>query len=500
MQAMRVDACPAMDLDTALQELTGEGSAPSEVGARTPRNLRPKLVLVAADSVAIAVAAGLAVTWYGSVNPEPGAAASQLWWTTLLALPLWVAVLAHQRLYNSRFIERRIDEFRRIVNASVLGTWAVILTAMVSNVLLPRTGLAMLAACACVTITVERNIARRLFRGLRSRGQMLRQVVIVGSNHEARDIAAMLRAEPWLGYEVVGFVSDDEDAQEEPVPGLRVLGTLADLPRLLGEIDRASVIVATSAVPSATTNRLARDLLEIGIYVELSSSLRDIAPSRLTVRPLGRFPVVYLEPRRRSGWRAMAKRTFDFIGASLGLLVASPVLLATAVAIKLDSRGGILFKQLRVGQNGTPFHVLKLRSMCTDAEDLLIDLRDQNEADGPLFKMADDPRVTRVGRFIRKASIDEIPQLWNVIRGDMSLVGPRPALPHESEEWDSLLKHRLRVKPGITGMWQVSGRSDSSFDDYTRLDLYYVDNWSLTTDLAILAKTVPVVAFGQGAR
>jgi exopolysaccharide biosynthesis polyprenyl glycosylphosphotransferase len=499
MQAMRVDACPVMDLDTALQELKVEGSRPSDVVARTPRNLRPKLVLVAADSLAVVLSAAMAVTWYRAVNPEPGVAASHLWWVTLASLPLWLMVLAHQRLYNSRFIERRIDEFRRIVNASVLGTWAVILAAMAGNVLLPRSGLIMLAACACVTFTVERNVARRLFRGMRSRGQMLRQVVIVGANHEARDIAAMLRAEPWLGYEVVGFVSDDEGASDEPVPGLRVLGGLDDLPRLLGEIDRASVIVATSAVPSATTNRLARDLLEIGIYVELSSSLRDIAPSRLTVRPLGRFPVVYLEPRRRSGWRAKAKRTFDFAGAAFGLLAAAPVLAATALAIKLDSRGTVLFKQQRVGQNGVPFDVLKLRSMCNDAEDRLIDLRDQNEADGPLFKMADDPRVTRVGKFIRKASIDEIPQLWNVLRGDMSLVGPRPALPHESEEWDNLLKHRLRVKPGITGMWQVSGRSDTSFDDYTRLDLYYVDNWSLTTDLAILAKTVPVVAFGTGA-
>ena len=187
-------------------------------------------------------------------------------------------------------------------------------------------------------------------------------------------------------------------------------------------------------------------------------------------------------------------------GAGMGLLAASPVLLITAVAIKLDSRGPVLFRQVRVGQHGKEFHVLKLRSMVTDAEARLAELKEHNEADGPLFKMSDDPRVTRVGRFIRKMSIDEIPQLWNVLRGDMSLVGPRPALPHESEEWDSLLSQRLRVKPGITGMWQVSGRSDTSFDDYTRLDLYYVDNWSLTTDLAILAKTVPVVVSGSGAR
>jgi exopolysaccharide biosynthesis polyprenyl glycosylphosphotransferase len=202
----------------------------------------------------------------------------------------------------------------------------------------------------------------------------------------------------------------------------------------------------------------------------------------------------------RGGWRAWAKRTFDVAGAVTGLVLTAPVMLAVAIAVKLDSKGPILFRQIRVGRNSEPFPVLKVRTMVQDAEARLAELRDQNEADGPLFKMANDPRITRVGRFLRKTSLDEVPQLWNVLRGDMSLVGPRPALPHETEEWDALLTQRLRVKPGITGMWQVSGRSDTSFEDYTRLDLYYVDNWSLATDLAILAKTVPVVVLRKGAR
>jgi len=175
------------------------------------------------------------------------------------------------------------------------------------------------------------------------------------------------------------------------------------------------------------------------------------------------------------------------------------VLLVAAIAIKLDSRGPVLFKQSRVGRDSEPFAILKLRSMVQDAEAQLIDLAHANEADGPLFKIKDDPRITRVGRLIRRTSIDEIPQLWNVLKGEMSLVGPRPALRHETEAWDPLLTQRLRVKPGLTGMWQVNGRSESSFEDYTRLDLYYVDNWSLLTDIAILAKTVPVVMTSRGA-
>jgi exopolysaccharide biosynthesis polyprenyl glycosylphosphotransferase len=209
---------------------------------------------------------------------------------------------------------------------------------------------------------------------------------------------------------------------------------------------------------------------------------------------------VYVEPVTRGGWRAWAKRTFDLIGAGTLLVLTLPIQCIVAIAVKLDSKGPVLFRQVRVGRDSEPFSVLKIRTMVVDAEARLAELRELNEADGPLFKMTDDPRITRVGRFLRVTSLDELPQLWNVMRGDMSLVGPRPALPHETEEWDALLTQRLRVKPGITGMWQVSGRSDTTFEDYTRLDLYYVDNWSLATDLAILAKTVPVVLLRKGAK
>ncbi|MEO6626935.1 MAG: sugar transferase, partial [Aquihabitans sp.] len=424
---------------------------------------------------------------------------THLLWVTLATIPAWLGLFANQRLYNTRFIGRRIDEIHRIVNACFLGTMTVALGGSFANILLPRAGLVVLAGCSFVIVIIEREVARRVFMRLRSRGRMVRYVVIAGANPEGRDIAAMLLTEPWLGYQVVGFVDDHTD-NVEPVPGVPLLGGVADLVGILTQYPNASVIVASSAVESAVTNRLARDLLDQGIHVELSSTLRDISSQRLTVRPLGRFPVVYVEPVARGGWRAVAKRTFDAVGAGLGLLAVSPILLAAAIAIRLDSKGPVLFRQTRVGRNSEPFGVLKLRTMIVDAEDHLDELVDQNEADGPLFKMANDPRITRVGKILRKTSIDELPQFWNVLQGKMSLVGPRPALPHETEEWDALLTQRLRVKPGITGMWQVSGRSDTSFEDYTRLDLYYVDNWSLTTDLAILAKTVPVVLLRKGAR
>lgn len=496
-----VDTSGALGLrapDSGAPTPTAEpGDRPAAPGLRSA--WRPKLTLMAADAAALAISIVLASEIFARWDPEAGTSVDHLGRAAVVALPVWIALFAHQRLYNTRFIGRRIDEFRRIVNATFLGTLAVSLIASGSNVLLRRSSLVILAITSCLVVTIEREIARHLFLKLRSAGRMVRYVVVAGANPEGRDIAAMLQAENWLGYEVIGFV-DDTVSNPEPVPGLPLLGGVADLPGILSEYPNASVIVAASGVDSAVTNRLARDLLDRGIHVELSSTLRDISSQRLTVRPLGRFPVVYVEPVTRGGWRALAKRSFDVVIAAVVMVLTAPIMAVAAIAIKLDSRGPVLFRQTRVGQNSEPLQVLKLRTMVVDAEARLAELLDQNEADGPLFKMAHDPRITRVGRILRATSIDELPQLWNVMRGDMSLVGPRPALPHETEEWDALLSQRLRVKPGITGMWQVNGRSDTSFEDYTRLDLYYVDNWSLATDLAILAKTIPVVVLQHGAR
>jgi exopolysaccharide biosynthesis polyprenyl glycosylphosphotransferase len=227
--------------------------------------------------------------------------------------------------------------------------------------------------------------------------------------------------------------------------------------------------------------------------------MRDIATRRVTVRPLGRYPVLSIEPVARTGWRAVFKRTFDVVAATLALIVASPILAVAAIAIRIDSGPGVLFSQTRVGRNGQPFRLYKLRTMVNNAEDMLDDLKDQNVAAGPMFKMVDDPRVTRVGGFLRKSSLDELPQLLNVLTGDMSLVGPRPAMPHEALQWNDDLRERLRVQPGITGNWQVNGRFTASLEDYQRLDLYYVDNWSVVTDLVILLKTIPAVLRRNGA-
>jgi len=320
---------------------------------------------------------------------------------------------------------------------------------------------------------------------------------VIGTNAEAVGIARMLESDPGLGYQVLGLL-DCSDAMHG-VAEVPVLGKWHDAVQIVKELRVTGVIIATSAIDTGTANRLARDLIEVGCHVELTSGLVDISADRLLAHPLGTRPVVYVEPIRRFGWRAVAKRVFDLFLATLLLVLTLPLLIVSAVLIKLDSKGPLFFTQLRLGRDGVVFGVRKLRTMVIGAELMLDDLRDQSEADGPLFKMRNDPRVTRVGRILRRLSIDELPQLWNVVVGDMSMVGPRPALPAEAELWTDEVRARLRVKPGITGMWQVTGRSSFSFEDYVRNDLYYVDNWTFLTDLAIVAKTVPVVCFGKGA-
>jgi exopolysaccharide biosynthesis polyprenyl glycosylphosphotransferase len=233
--------------------------------------------------------------------------------------------------------------------------------------------------------------------------------------------------------------------------------------------------------------------------VRVSANISDILSTRLSLQQVGGLMALSLRPVRLSGAQAVAKRSLDLVLASLSILLLAPLWLILAVAIKLDSRGPVFFRQKRIGRHEQPFEMLKFRTMVNGADLMLDDLRDQNEATGPLFKLRRDPRVTRVGRFLRRWSLDELPQIWNVLEGNMSLVGPRPPLPDEVALYEDWHLDRLEVPPGMTGLWQIKGRSDLPFDDYVRLDLFYIENWSIGYDLYIMAKTLPAVFAGRGA-
>jgi exopolysaccharide biosynthesis polyprenyl glycosylphosphotransferase len=456
-----------------------------------------KIAVISTDAAAIVAAMSVAV-WLRQVTVGgPPQEIGPVLLTGAVAVPIWLCVFARYKLYTAAAVTSVTAEVRRLLHAVAAAVACTAILSLFLGTETSRVWLLLTFATAMPMLVIERGIIRHAFRRARTRGQLQRRVVIIGTNAEALGIVQMLSSNAGLGYQVLGLLECGD-----PTPGIspvRVLGSWRDAPEIVQSLGATGVIIATSAIDTPVANRLARELIEIGCHVELTSGLVDISADRLLARPLGRRAVMYIEPVRRLGWRAVAKRAFDIIIATGLLVFASPILAIAALLIKLDSNGPVFFSQVRVGKDGKLFRVRKLRTMVNDAEQQLELLRDRSDIDGPLFKMRDDPRVTRVGKVLRKASIDELPQLLNVLVGEMSIVGPRPALPSEALEWTDDLRSRLRVKPGITGMWQVNGRSTASFDDYVRHDLYYVDNWSLLTDLAILAKTVPVVLFRKGA-
>ncbi len=471
---------------------------PQTASRPSRRFLIVKVARLAADLLAVVIAMTAATIFHHSLPSELAISSpTRLLMVGSASLPVWMAFLAHYRLYNDHYVSSRLLEFRRVVHAAGASVMTTAAVASMTKVYIPRSWLVLTFALGVLALSLTRDIARRTMDSLRSRGRLQHSVVIIGANEQGRDLARMMSEARAPRHRVVGFIDDDLPTGGT-VDGLPVLGGVASAAETLRHHGIDSVLIAATPLDLQASSRLAFDLTAADLHVQICTGLCDVAPERLTIDRVGRIPMLYVEPVRLGGWRGIAKRIFDVVLASISLIIAAPVLAVAALAIKIDSPGPVLFRQRRVGLDGHSFEILKLRSMVRDAEARIAHVWDKNEVDGPLFKMRDDPRITRVGRVLRMLSIDEIPQLWNVVRGEMSLVGPRPALPSEVEGWSSELHDRLAVRPGITGMWQVNGRSDASFEEYTRLDLYYVHNWSLLIDLVMLAKTIPAVLSRRG--
>ncbi|MDA0168650.1 sugar transferase [Solirubrobacter taibaiensis] len=319
-----------------------------------------------------------------------------------------------------------------------------------------------------------------------------RRALIVGAGPEGRTVQRKLEAHPEFSLQVIGFVDDERDKD--------VLGTHEDLPRLIDTLEVEWVVVATSEPTNELLN-LMREVRRPDVHLSIVPSYSELFASNASIEELEGIPIVSLPPMRLSRSVRTVKRAIDMFASGLGLLVLSPLLAAVALAIRLDSPGPIFFRQKRHGRGGSVFEIMKFRSMVQDAEAQRHDIGHLNEMEGsgPLFKMANDPRITKVGAFIRKTSLDELPQLWNVLRGEMSLVGPRPFVIHESEQITGWAGRRLDTTPGITGLWQIMGRNDIPFDEMVKLDYVYVTNWSLWWDIKILLRTIPTVLGRKGA-
>lgn len=458
-------------------------------------HLKQRLIIADGAALIVGIAAAFLIQFF--IKPVPAFVVHGHIILAAASLPAFIVGAFANKLYYARANERRMQEASNILKAVGVGMSFLLFIALAAQYTeLSRLWVGATAVSTAIAVLFERRLARRIFARMRRDGRLSRRIILVGTDAHAIGLMYAYQRNPGLGYEVVGFVGDGDIGSRV---GIEVLGPVSDLPTLLEEQEAVGVVVSLASVPSDHVNTLTRRLTDGGYHVALSSSLRDIDVSRLRPQSLDGRTMIYVEPIIRGGWRAGAKRAFD-IGLALVIMVLTlPIQLLTGVAVASTSRGPVFFRQVRVGKDGELFEVLKFRTMYIDAEAQKSALMDLNEADGPRFKIKNDPRVTRVGHIIRKLSIDELPQLLCVLIGSMSMVGPRPALPSEFEQWDDSVRERLRVLPGLTGMWQVSGRSDSSFEVYKRMDLYYVDNWSLLYDVRICIRTVGVVLRGSGA-
>jgi len=411
-----------------------------------------------------------------------------------LAILVWLALFANAGLYDARRLVNAADEFKLILQAVATGTVAATFTAFVLEVPAQRSWVIATWIGCTVAVLATRCVYRLILRAMRCSGTLVSRLLIVGAGREGRDLCRVVTRARWLGFEVVGFL--DDGCPPGPVAaGLpEVVGPASMVRDAVGAYRADAVLVAGGSVATETTERVYRDLQEVPVDLHLSTGVLGVAASRVAVQRFDDVPVLGLRRAELTPWQRVVKRAFDLVVALLLVVVFSPVLLACALAVRLSGPGPILFRQQRYGQGGAIFQVHKFRSMVAGAEDRQPALRaSQNEAEGPLFKLRRDPRVTPVGRILRAWSLDELPQLFDVLRGDMSLVGPRPFVTHEVDLADPWARARLRVKPGVTGLWQVAGRHSLPFDDLVRYDLFYVENWSLSMDLFVLLRTVPAV-------
>jgi exopolysaccharide biosynthesis polyprenyl glycosylphosphotransferase len=454
---------------------------------------------VLADAMAVSTAFFLASAIRFELLPEAPRADLDYGLITALATPGWILLFWAYRLYEPRQVLSPVNELKHVFHGVLGGIAVIFVLDSLLNLELAR-GWALIAMVSgLVLVSCERIFVRKMLHFFRRRGGDQTRTIVLGTNHEARTIARTLQRERWLGHQIIGFVDDHIPAGETVGAGHVVLGRTSDIKDLIVEHNATLVMVATTAFDATRLNRLFWELQEVDVDLQITSGTIDLMASRMVVQSVAGVPLLYVRRTGMDRAQRTMKRAIDIFGSLAGLIVLSPALAAIALWIRSDSTGSVFFKQVRVGRDGRIFTCWKYRSMFVDAEQKRAELEPLSQGPGLLFKLKEDPRITRAGRFLRRYSLDELPQLWNVLKGEMSLVGPRPALPAEVEQYDDWVRNRLKVKPGMTGLWQVSGRTETSFSDYVRFDLFYIQNWSLALDLWVLWRTFRAVMTAEGA-
>ncbi len=424
----------------------------------------------------------------------------QLYLATTLGLPaIWVSWMALAGGYDVRLIGVGSEEYRRVLNAAISLTAAVAIVAYAADLRLARGYVVIALPTVTLLDLVARYRLRKTLHRQHARGRNLRRVAVVGHAAAAAELILHLRRERHHGLEVVAVCLPDSAAAPH-IEGVPVRGGFDEVANAV----RASAAdtVAVLACPElcgAPLRQLAWTLEKTSTELYLAPALLDVAGPRTTIRPMAGLPLLHVEHPELGGGKRLIKGLFDRLVAAVAMVLLGPLLALIAIIIRAHDGGPALFRQTRVGKDGRLFTLYKFRTMVADAERQRSNLVSLNELDGPLFKIRRDPRITAPGSWLRRWSLDELPQLLNVLLGDMSLVGPRPPLPSEARKYGSYMRRRLVVKPGLTGLWQISGRAELSWEDAVRFDVRYVENWSFALDLMILWKTTAAVINGRGA-
>jgi exopolysaccharide biosynthesis polyprenyl glycosylphosphotransferase len=437
------------------------------------------------------------VPWFASHEVNPIDFYQRL---VFFLVPLWIIVFWLFGLYDFKNIFSGMREYSQIFNACTLGAMIIIIfTFFDPNFIIARAWLILSWLLICFNVTVWRFTFRRFVHWMRGKGRLMTRVLIVGANEEGQAIAQQLKGNAKSGIKIMGFADDRLKPNHDGPVGLPVLGSIDSVTTLIRQHDIQEVIVISSAITRKNLLTLFETLDPLAVPVRLSSGLYELITTGLEIQEFANVPLLSVNKVRLTGADMVLKRALDIVGATVGLILLLPVMVIIAIFLKLDSPGPIFYRRRVIGVGGKPFDAFKFRSMCVDADERLArdpKLRSQFQAN---YKLKDDPRVTRVGQFLRDKSLDELPQLINVFLGQMSLVGPRMITAPELDRYGKWGLNLGTVKPGMTGLWQVSGRSDVGYDERVRLDMHYIRNYSIWFDLYLLWLTVPAVLKKRGA-
>ena len=483
-----------------LLSVGGDRTSPSRAASRMLHALPLTGLLI---DLAVMVGVGL-IAIVGRRELDIFTASANVEHSVTVAGPLiilgWLATIALGGGYKADIFGAGMDEYKRVFNSGLIAAGLAGVGCYLAKFDLSRGFFLLAFSIGVPALLLGRLALRRAIQTARKHGSLRQRALIAGSRSHVDEVATVLRREGWLGYDIVGALTPEYDLSEETATGIPVLGNSSDVTAAITAHEADVVFFAGGSVGASSQLRKTLWQLERHhVQVVVAPSVTDISSERIKIRPVGGLPLIHIEPPTWSDASRWGKRTFDLLGSSLLILAFAPLLAFTALQVKLHDGGPVFFRQTRIGKDRQEFGCFKFRTMVVNAEAMVAALRAEQGQAALLFKMKDDPRITRPGKWLRRLSIDELPQLFNVWRGDMSLVGPRPQVAAEVALYDDSMSRRLHVRPGMTGLWQVSGRNDLTADEAMRLDLYYVDNWSMLQDITILARTFGAVVASRGA-